>query len=743
MTEDPRVIAAIRRSRQDAENAYLHAQPYFEALDLEVAWEEWVWATAVVSSRALSLQGNRVLAPMMDMINYSPQPTSLDRPSDQGKLYAKYHRYQVDGLRVFSDRLFDEIGAQYFEDYGDNANSIYFQHHGFIPHDNPHDCVYITVDALHSRHNYDSPEIKERKGEIFKKVATKQLKIRAPPYEICMRETGNVPHFLNYYIGIWALEGEKLDKCEQIVKIGGNPKHICQPDDLKLSKDKILIMAIEDRLKHYHSTLQDDIELLKSSDLTEHERLAIQYRYNQKRILYSLRENWCEELGDECPEVTKQHIEEGIHPTHEIHENMEHPDTDEATQQQIIQALASADPYFTKEQDLDQLIEEFNVWFAKFDPPVSKLRVQKTPGMRLGTIATEPIKHQELYLSVPLEAVLDYKVAKDHPIVGPFLSELGHLTSWRHDMDLVIFLLYEKFVEGQDSAYAPYLNMLPSLLEAQESPLFYDKTHLDLLHGSDVQLEVLNYQDQVKEFYKKFSNSMHAAGFGKDTVSYHLFAWAQYILDTRSIWWGGERHLVPMLDMINCLEGPDPEVVHKTDLDATGKYADTFAPWDFNTGDEVFENYGQANHIYFVYHGFILEENTHDCVFMSLPTSLYPNSQLNQFFPKRPGFCVSPDQIPTGFLMFFRLGEKINMNVDSSEMNSIEPELAVPLVKFFERKYKGYATDEEFLAIEKGGDLSMEHKFIISEKKMVSKLLEMAKSHLTAKRHRRYSHSEL
>jgi len=36
--------------------------------------------------------------------------------------------------------------------------------------------------------------------------------------------------------------------------------------------------------------------------------------------------------------------------------------------------------------------------------------------------------------------------------------------------------------------------------------------------------------------------------------------------------------------------------------------------WHFDTGDQVFENYGQPNHIYYLYHGFTLANNTHDCL---------------------------------------------------------------------------------------------------------------------------------
>ena len=31
-------------------------------------------------------------------------------------------------------------------------------------------------------------------------------------------------------------------------------------------------------------------------------------------------------------------------------------------------------------------------------------------------------------------------------------------------------------------------------------------------------------------------------------------------------------------------------------------------------GEQLFENYGQPNHIYFMYHGFVLPDNSHDCV---------------------------------------------------------------------------------------------------------------------------------
>ena len=91
------------------------------------------------------------------------------------------------------------------------------------------------------------------------------------------------------------------------------------------------------------------------------------------------------------------------------------------------------------------------------------------------------------------------------------------------------------------------------------------------------------------------------------------YLWAATILDSRSIWWDGIRHLVPLLDLINCKELTDKNAIHKTELDDSMANAITRSPDDFQENEQVFENYGQPNHIYFMYHGFVLESNSHDC----------------------------------------------------------------------------------------------------------------------------------
>ena len=64
------------------------------------------------------------------------------------------------------------------------------------------------------------------------------------------------------------------------------------------------------------------------------------------------------------------------------------------------------------------------------------------------------------------------------------------------------------------------------------------------------------------------------------------YSWAMTVLDSRSIWWSGMRHLVPLLDLINCQEGPAGSTVHATNLDSGGENAVTLAPWSFKEGEQ-------------------------------------------------------------------------------------------------------------------------------------------------------------
>ena len=68
--------------------------------------------------------------------------------------------------------------------------------------------------------------------------------------------------------------------------------------------------------------------------------------------------------------------------------------------------------------DMKTMIDEFNNWFDEQSPTINKLYVAPVPGMRMGTFAKEDMKAEEVYLAVPLKAVMNIESADKCPVRG-------------------------------------------------------------------------------------------------------------------------------------------------------------------------------------------------------------------------------------------------------------------------------------------------------------------------------------
>ena len=56
--------------------------------------------------------------------------------------------------------------------------------------------------------------------------------------------------------------------------------------------------------------------------------------------------------------------------------------------------------------------------------PINKIEAQAVPGMRIGTITTEHVKAEEVYLAVPEEALMDSDSAHRCDVLGPMFENL-------------------------------------------------------------------------------------------------------------------------------------------------------------------------------------------------------------------------------------------------------------------------------------------------------------------------------
>jgi hypothetical protein len=297
----------------------------------------------------------------------------------------------------------------------------------------------------------------------------------------------------------------------------------------------------------------------------------------------------------------------------------------------------------TRQLRLD--VTEFNTWFQNAitdaganTGAVNAVEAAVIPGFRIGTLASRDISAEEIYLGVPPEIVMDADKAYSDTKggVGTMVQSLQRKYRNRDSFhELLFYLLSEKFLKGSSSAFAPYLKLLPTPQQLDIPLLWSDDVIAERLAPSTHLIHsALAYKRKVRKMFDFVAEIEDITDFFADDDSndesvwnWENYVWANAILDSRSIWWGGQRHLVPMLDFVNCKEGvTNPQRVHATTVN-NNDVAITKSPWAFGNGEQVFENYGQPNHIYFLHHGFALEGNTHDCLYFEMQMT---EEQLDQ-----------------------------------------------------------------------------------------------------------------
>lgn len=579
----------------------------------DITLQDYHWASSIVDSRGLRFRGQVYLAPLADMFNYAPH--SDRRESSAGEFYLKHHQLGDEELVILADRA-QSKGTQLPEDYGDNSDQIYLQYHGFVPEYNPFRCVSLTAPRMSTLPEHT---VKLVKALQFKNVPSK-----------CVDSTGALGNGLEIFMSAIAFNEDEsnicIDKIEKMIKKADKKKNArdwqsvlesCGFNNIskhldQISKSQEVINVDDDSLifratktiqqwiyqsrPKFLTTLEEDELILSTIEKDPvfnvknlHQSLATKYRLYIKKI-------WNHLIKINGGETSK-----------------------EALISNSKTILVGGD-YFNDTNEiqipLEQKIDEFNKWFDASSPSVNRIIAKVMPFYRIGTIARDDIKFKETYLGVPTSVIMDATSARSDPLFGSLLQQLDNKYKNKDDFhELLFFLCHERLVRREKSFYWSYLRLLPTPNEMINPSLWTDEDIKSRLGPSNLADEMIEYNAKTRSKFDFIKTvDIIKDFFPENFLTFEVYRWATTILDSRSIWWDGKRHLVPMLDFINCIQGPDPYSIHSTKTDDNKEFAITNAAWDFKEGEQLFENYGQPNHIYYQYHGFILEENVHDCV---------------------------------------------------------------------------------------------------------------------------------
>merc|ERR1711934_731550 len=174
---------------------------------------------------------------------------------------------------------------------------------------------------------------------------------------------------------------------------------------------------------------------------------------------------------------------------------------------------------------------------------------------------------------------------------------------------------------GPNNQFGPYLALLPGIDEivsltlgitlgqdhhsAQSPPLLWANLPTkaatfarDRLEMGALAIALPAYVASTQRTYNAILQRINRRALGAAirhsdvALSWPIFRWAVQALDSRSIWWNGQRHLVPMLDLVNAAgaaEIPPGTVAHRTSTVIRGgkSTAVTRAAWDFDKGTQI------------------------------------------------------------------------------------------------------------------------------------------------------------
>ncbi|KAJ8309227.1 hypothetical protein KUTeg_014101 [Tegillarca granosa] len=237
-------------------------------------YDDYRWAVSTVSTRQNpipSKDGSKTLfglIPLLDMCNHCNGTISLD------------FCLEKDCSDCFAMREFKE-GEQIFIFYGARSNSEFLVHNGFVYPENELDRLPVKLGIS------KSDPLCELKTELLSQLGLPASRT----FQIHTGQNPIDPHLLAF-LRVFSMEEEKLREflsqplTEEAKENFGDEEHPVSPDNEE-KVWKFLETRVSLLQRAYETSIQDDEEELKKSELSEHCRLLIQLRLCEKKILQS------------------------------------------------------------------------------------------------------------------------------------------------------------------------------------------------------------------------------------------------------------------------------------------------------------------------------------------------------------------------------------------------------------------------------------------------------------------------
>eukprot|EP00529_Nitzschia_sp_RCC80_P010994 CAMPEP_0113458566 /NCGR_PEP_ID=MMETSP0014_2-20120614/9989_1 /TAXON_ID=2857 /ORGANISM="Nitzschia sp." /LENGTH=620 /DNA_ID=CAMNT_0000350095 /DNA_START=253 /DNA_END=2113 /DNA_ORIENTATION=+ /assembly_acc=CAM_ASM_000159 len=221
-----------------------------------------------------------------------------------------------------------------------------------------------------------------------------------------------------------------------------------------------------------------------------------------------------------------------------------------------------------------------------------------------GVHARTHIPVNTVCVSVPRCCLITVEMGQETPIGQAILRSDLDLDAPKH-IFLMVYLLWDRKVNGHNSFFHPYYEILPATLS--NMPIFWTPEELDNLRGSYLIQQIQDRNDAIAEDY--YSICQIAPSVAK-ICTLEEFKWARMCVCSRNFGLQIDGHrtsaLVPHADMLNHYRPRET----KWTFDEERQAFTITTLQSIPAGAQVYDSYGQkCNHRFLLNYGFAVEDN--------------------------------------------------------------------------------------------------------------------------------------
>ena len=221
-----------------------------------------------------------------------------------------------------------------------------------------------------------------------------------------------------------------------------------------------------------------------------------------------------------------------------------------------------------------------------------------------GVHAKVTIPPNSICVSIPRKCLITVEMGQATDIGQAILHSDLELDAPKH-IFLMVYLLWDRKMNGEHSFFAPYYDILPRTLH--NMPIFWSEEDLNLLKGSYLITQIRDRKEAIEEDYAAICE---VAPELEDIATLEEFKWARMCVCSRNfgLQMDGIRTsaLVPHADMLN----------HHRPRETKWTFDEERQCFTITTlqmipeGAQVFDSYGQkCNHRFLLNYGFAVEDN--------------------------------------------------------------------------------------------------------------------------------------